>query len=299
MRLLIYGAGVIGCLYAALFCKAGYDTTVFAKGNRLDTLKKVGLLYEAKGKLHKADVKVIGELADDDMFDYIFLTVKENQVHTALNQLCSNISPNIVTMVNTLEPYSEWEKICGMGRIIPAFPGAGGCFDKDILKAALTPRLIQPTTFAEINGIKTERISKLSLIFKMSGIPYQIVKNMHEWQLCHLAMVVPIADEYYEAKNPKQVWRERSIMIKTAQQMKNNFKTLHNLGIILSPPKMHLFRLLPVCILGIGLTLTFKSSFGYVFMYQHSIKAPDEMQQLHSQFYQYIQQNNLNFNLCK
>ena len=28
MRILIYGAGVIGCLYATLFSKAGYNTTV-------------------------------------------------------------------------------------------------------------------------------------------------------------------------------------------------------------------------------------------------------------------------------
>ena len=68
-------------------------------------------------------------------------------------------------MVNTIEPYSDWEKMCGKGRIIPAFPGAGGSFDGNILKADLTPRLIQPTTFAEINGMETERIMMLSAIF--------------------------------------------------------------------------------------------------------------------------------------
>ena len=30
------------------------------------------------------------------------------------------------------------------------------------------------------------------------------MKDMHIWQLCHLAMVVPIADAYYEADNPKK-----------------------------------------------------------------------------------------------
>lgn len=37
MKLLIYGAGVIGCLYAAAFSKAGYDTSVYARGNKLRT----------------------------------------------------------------------------------------------------------------------------------------------------------------------------------------------------------------------------------------------------------------------
>ena len=108
MRILIYGAGVIGCLYAALFHKAGYDVTVYARGKRLELLRKEGLLRVTKGTTQKIEVKIIDELRSDDTYDFIFLTVKENQVHKALEELSSNSSPNIVTMVNTLHPYSEW-----------------------------------------------------------------------------------------------------------------------------------------------------------------------------------------------
>ena len=31
---------------------------------------------------------------------------------------------------------------------------------------------------------------------------------MHLWQLCHLAMVVPIADAYYELDDPEKVEKE-------------------------------------------------------------------------------------------
>ena len=288
MRLLIYGAGVIGCLYAALFSEAGYDTTIYARGKRLETLNSVGLLYEVKGKIHKANVKVIQKLADDNRFDYIFLTVKENQVHAALRELSNNDSPNIVTMVNTLEDYHAWEEICGRGRIVPAFPGAGGSFEGDVLKAALTPRIIQLTTFGEICGERKERLLELAILFKQSHIPYQIVKDMREWQLCHLAMVVPIADAYYEADSPKKAGCERRLMNKTARQMKSNFRTLHRLGISLSPKKMNLFRFFPIPVLSAGLSIVFQSDFGKLFMYQHSMKAPDEMKQLHMQFYSYI-----------
>ncbi len=262
---------------------------MYARGKRLESLKKSGLLYKLNGQIHKADVKIIEKVAIDDRFDYIFLTVKEYQVHTALEELSLNASPNIVTMVNTLEPYGKWEKICGEGRIIPAFPGAGGSFKEDILNAALTPKVIQPTTFAEINGSKTKRMAELSLIFKKSKIPYQIVRNMHEWQLCHLAMVVPIADAYYEAGCPEKVWREKRVMTKTAKQMKRNFRELYDSGVNLSPWKMNLFRLMPVWILRAGITVTFMSSFGNMFMYQHSMNAPEEMRKLHLQFYQYME----------
>lgn len=288
MRLLIYGAGVIGCWYAVLFSKAGYDTTIYARGKRLELLRKEGLRYEVKGKVHKADIKIIGRLENEDSYDFIFLTVKENQVHTALEELSHNSSPNIVTMVNTIEGYENWERLSGEGRIIPAFPGAGGSFHDGILKAALTPYIIQPTTFAEINGCRTERLDKLSKIFKSSRVPYQIVKNMQDWQLCHLAMVVPIADAYYMARIPQKAWKEDNVMQKTAVQMKHNFQTLYKMGIVLSPRKMNMFRLLPTWMLKIGLTLVFKSDFGDVFMYQHSMNAPDEMRALHEQFYGYL-----------
>ena len=48
-------------------------------------------------------------------------------------------------------------------RILPAFPGAGGSINNDgILDAALTPRMIQPTTFAEISGNKSEKTKQIA-----------------------------------------------------------------------------------------------------------------------------------------
>ncbi|MDE7447138.1 MAG: ketopantoate reductase family protein [Lachnospiraceae bacterium] len=288
MRLLIYGAGVIGCFYAILFSGAGYDTTIYARGKRLESFRKNGLLYLKDNKILKANVTIIEKVETDDVYDFIFLSVRENQVHEALSELNSNNSSNIVTMVNTLEPYSVWEELCGKGRIIPAFPGAGGSFEGNVLQAALTPRMIQPTTFAEINGEKTERLLKLAAVFKHSRIPYQIVTDMHNWQLCHLAMVVPIADAYYEADYPETAGQDMQIMQKTAKRIKRNFCTLRRLGIALSPKKMNLFRFVPINVLSIGLSVVFKSDFGNMFMYQHSMKASDEMRQLHRQFYKYI-----------
>ena len=288
MRILIYGAGVIGCLYAALFAQTGIDTTVYARGQRLAMFRERGLKY-AKGKrVAQANVRIVDKVAPDDVYDFVFLTVKENQVHTALKELRENTSSTIVTMVNTLEPYSAWEALCGEGRLLPAFPGAGGGFEGNVLHAALTPRLVQPTTFGEIGGRQTERSRRLAALFRQAHIPCQIVADMHVWQLCHLAMVVPIADAYYEAKVPEKAGEDKQLMQRTAQRMQQNFLQLKRFGVKLSPKKMYLFRLLPMGLLSFGLRLVFRSRFGHTFMYQHSINAPDEMRQLHEQFYGHL-----------
>ena len=284
MRVLIYGTGVIGSLYAVLLAEAGINVTVYARGKRLQSLLSKGLLYWKKDKILTADVKVLSSLETDDCYDFIFLTVREDQLITALEELKDNNSPTIVTMVNSLDTYDKWERICGKGRILPAFPGAGGSIEGDVLDAALTPRLIQPTTFGKTDG----RERKLAEIFKRAHIPYQIVDDMHVWQICHLGMVVPIADAYYESDDPEHAGNDHALMRKTAKRLKRNFRYIKKKGIKLSPIKMNVFLIMPVPIIAVILGFTFRSEFGNRFMYQHSMKAPDEMRRLHKQFYAYI-----------
>ena len=187
-------------------------------------------------------------------------------------------------MVNSLETNDQWEAICGAGRIIPAFPGAGGGFDGSVLDASLTPRLIQPTTFGKKDGRERE----LSSVLRKAKIPYQIVPDMHAWQLCYLAMVVPIADAYYEAEDPENAGKNVALMRKTAKQIRDNLGAIAARNIRLSPGKMQAFRLLPVPLVGWILGRVYQSSFGDRFMYRHSMKAPDEMRQLHEQFYRWL-----------
>ena len=287
MRLLIYGAGVIGSLYAVLLKKAGFDVSVYARGRRLAVLKSRGLLYYENNKLRKSKVKVLKELKRDDKYDFIFLTVRENQLYAALEELKYNNS-DIVTMVNSIDDYRNWEDICGKRRIIPAFPGAGGSIRNDILDAALTPSFVQPTTFGKISREKTVRINKLAGILKKAKIPYKIVDDMHLWQICHLAMVVPIADAYYEAKYPKRAGYEHKLMLKTAKRLKRNFNFIKLWHGRVLPRKLNIFLYAPTWLLTTVIAFIFRSSFAYKFMYQHSMKAKDEMKNLHKQLYAYM-----------
>lgn len=285
MRILIYGAGVIGSLYGALLSEAGIDVTLYARGKRLETLRQSGLRYRTKAGVRLAPVKVIDALDPEDRYDFVFLTVKENQLYTALKELKENVSPTIVTMVNSLDSYDRWEAICGEGRILPAFPGAGGGFDGEVLDAALTPRLIQPTAIGWID----DRANQLAALFRKARIPCAIVEDMHAWQICHLAMVVPIADAYDEADDPKNAGKDRVLMRKTAQSIRDNLKAVASRGIPITPKKLNLFCVLPEGMVRVALGFTFRSRFGEVFMYRHSVKAPDEMRRLHEQFYSWLE----------
>ena len=262
MRVLIYGAGVIGSLYAALISEARADVSVYARGNRLKELQMYGLMYKKNNEIRTAKVSVLSRLLPLDSYDFILLAVRENQLHIALAELQANISPVIVTMVNSLETYDTWEKICGKGRILPAFPGAGGGFDGDILDAALTPRFIQPTTIGMSGGHEKELFD----LFQSAMIPCQVVKDMHSWQICHLAMVVPIADAYYHSDDPEHAGNDRVLMNKTAKQIRRNLFNVKTKGIKLVPIKINFLQILPCSIMGFILGIIFRSRFGEKFM---------------------------------
>lgn len=288
MRILFYGAGVIGCFYSALFSEAGIDVTLLARGHRLESLREKGLRYKSGGAVKTARVRVIDALSDDDAYDFVFVTVREHQLYDVLKALKPNQSPNIVTMVNSLDTYDKWEEMCGRGRLIPAFPGAGGGFEGDILDAALTPSVIQPTTFAEISGRQTGRTRLLADIFRRSHIPCQIVPDMHIWQLCHIAVVVPLADAYYEAADPRHAGSDMKLMEKTALRIRRNLTLIKNSGRELSPAKINVFLKLSVASIAKTLSKTYNSEMGERFMYRHSMKAPDEMRELHAKLYKYL-----------
>lgn len=288
MRILIYGAGVIGCLYGALFAEAGEDVSVYARGRRGELLAREGLRYRKKSEVVTANVRVIGNLEPDDCYDVIFLTVKEQQLHKALEELKENGSPTIVTMVNSLESYDEWERICGKGRIVPGFPGAGGGWEGEVLYASLTPRWIQPTTFAEVDGRVSSRIEMLKKLFRRAKIPATTVPDMHVWQICHLAMVVPLADAYYRAEEPEKVHLERDVMKDAAKELKRNFRVLKKAGIPISPKKHRVFLWIPEGVLQRILQFLYRTDFADKFMYRHSMKAPEEMQTLHEKFYTFL-----------
>lgn len=57
--------------------------------------------------IKKVDIKIIDHLQDNDIYDFIFLTVRENQLYQALKELKSNKSKTIITMVNTLDNYEK------------------------------------------------------------------------------------------------------------------------------------------------------------------------------------------------
>lgn len=287
MKILIFGCGVIGSIYATRFASAGFHVTVYARGNRLRELQEKGLLYLHNQKIFQSRVFITDSL--DGTFDFVFVTVKYEQLTEALQAVRYVNCRNIVTMVNNPDGYDAGESILEKGRMIPAFPGAGGVIENGVLNADITPAVIQKTTYGEIDGRHSKRMDELERIFLKSGIPSEECSSMMDWQLCHLGIVIPLADAIYRSGGDNYTaGKNREIMLRTAKEIRRNLYLLRQTGTSIHPAKMKLLLIVSPKIVAMALAKLYCSDFGSKFIYGHSQKAKKEMMALRHDYYRIL-----------
>lgn len=243
-RILIFGAGVIGSVYAMRFAQYGLDVTVLARGKRLDELQRNGLRYNENGTIKQLPIRTIDKLEDDDIYDYILVPVRYDQAESALTAIQNNRSKTIVTLTNTIG-YDNWLKIVGE-RLLPGFPGAGGDMKEGVLYAQFGSNKHQGTIFGEINGQVTERVKNLAKIFETVDLPYEIQENILAFHISHAAMAV-VNKHFYTEDGVVDVETAKSdrILSKIAADIKQNIKLVELAGIPVTPPETKAFGELP------------------------------------------------------
>ena len=235
-RILIFGAGVVGSIYALRFAQSGLDVILLARGKRLEALKKDGLRYNDNGTIKHMSIKTIEKLEDDDIYDFIFVPVRYDQAESALFAIRNNNSKTIITLTNTMG-YDRWLEIIGE-RLLPGFPGAGGDIKDGILYAQFGSEKHQGTIFGEINGQITERVKELAKIFEASNLHYEIQENIQAFHISHTATAIVIKHFYTNTGMMDiETAKSESTLLKIATELKQNIHMVAQAGIPVIPPE--------------------------------------------------------------
>ena len=82
MNILVYGAGVVGTLYAARLRGAGHQVTVLARGVRLADIRRNGLVLDdvVTGNRTITRVAVAEQLLAEDCYDMALVAVRRDQL---------------------------------------------------------------------------------------------------------------------------------------------------------------------------------------------------------------------------
>ena len=78
MKLLVYGAGVIGSYQAHVLCAAGHDVSILARGRRKEELEKNGLVirHYIQRKTTHDHPRVIEGLDSSEHYDAVFAVMQ-------------------------------------------------------------------------------------------------------------------------------------------------------------------------------------------------------------------------------
>ena len=289
MKILIYGAGVIGSIFAGKLVQNGYDITILARNNRYKEIEKNGIILKSSlnGKIDNVKVKLIDTLVDTDIYDYIIVVVQNQQIDYILPILAKNQSQNIVFVVNNPLGYDKWVNIIGYERVMIGFPSAGGERKDGTINYFIgkgITKLFQSTTFGELNGKKTKRLKEFHRIFKKSGFSPSINNKMDWWQKTHIAVVSPVAKALYRYNsNNYELSKSFKTLKNAVLGTRELFSVLKSIDVKITPKKLY-FYYLPTILIAKIFQIVMKTKIAEYAMAKHTIVAKEEMEILEKQF---------------
>ncbi len=289
MRICIYGAGVIGSIFAGKLALAGNDVTVLARGKRLDSLRRNGvtLVDAGTGKTESVPVRIIDQLFPDDRYDYVFVAMQRTQVDAILPALSQNCSDTFVFIVNTAAGYQSWAQAVGEKRLLLGFPSAGGEYKDGKVYYFIgrgMQRLFQTTTFGSYTGRKTVYVNRLISLIRKAGIPSVYCRDMDAWQKTHVAMVTCIANALYGYRcDNVALGRSYPAVHTMVAAIKEGRGVLRKNGICPTPAKLWWFAL-PTPLLSMVFAGFMQTKLAEITMAKHCMAALPEMQCLQQEF---------------
>lgn len=237
MKVLVYGAGVIGTLYGAKLRAAGHDVTVLARGTRLGAIRDHGLVIENMSQRTRwsTPVETTDHLGVDDTYDVTLITVRRDQLGGVMPSLRQNRRiGTMLFMLNNPLGSAQLRHSFSRDRIVLGFPGAGGGFAGHVVQYAIVPQ--QPTTVGTIDGRPSASLPRIVRAFRAAGFPTAISGDMDAWLKTHAFFVTAMCGAIDLAGGDCQcLSNDAATLALMVQGVREGFATLRSLGIPITP----------------------------------------------------------------
>ena len=236
MNILVYGAGVIGSVYAARLQQAGYNVSLLARGQRAVSLRTHGIQLEnaSTGKKTTTQVAVVEQLAPTDRYDVVIVAVRLNQLDSILPVLAANHEiPTLLFLLSNPAGLRQFEELDPQ-RVVPGFPVVGGVRKGDVVHY-MAHRPV-PTMLGEVDGRVTPRLRQLAAVFKQAGFTVKLSPDIQTWLKTHAIMdmgIIIVA--VMMTGGSAQLARSRRNVVMLVQAIREGLLALRALGTPLTP----------------------------------------------------------------
>ena len=195
MKILVFGAGVLGCNLARNLFRAGKDVTLLARGSWAEEIRQNGLRIKDKfsPRVSVSRIPVTMELEPEAQYDVIFVVVRYTQLDSILDTLRANRTKNIVFVGNNVRARALAASLPEKN-VLFAFASSAGHRERDRVASIDLKKI----TIGQIPGAPSnERL--IGEIFAGTKYKAAYEPNMEDYLLCHAAFVLPVAFACYKA----------------------------------------------------------------------------------------------------
>jgi ketopantoate reductase len=290
-KILVYGAGPLGSLFAARLQQGGNEVSILARGRRLAELREhdivvVDVLTEKQTITH---VNVVESLAADDAYDLVLVIMRKNHALQILPVLAANRhTPNVLFLMNNAAGPGTLVEALGQERVLIGFPGSAGYrqgYAVHCLTGTEDDKAGVP--FGEVDGRITERTRQVARILESApGFRAEIRTDMDAWLKYHVALLFPsLAPALYAAGvDNYRLARTRDLVVLAVRAVREGFRVLHSLGLPVTPSKFRVIEWLPEPILVLLVQRLLANPLMETALVKHAEAARDEVQHLIGEF---------------
>jgi 2-dehydropantoate 2-reductase len=291
MRLLVYGAGPLGSLFAAQLHVAGHDVAILARGQRLADIREHGVVIHnvVNDETIVAPVRAVELLAPNDTYDLILVIMRKNAALTILPILAADRNaPNVLFLMNSAAGPGALIEALGRERVLIGFPASAGYRDGYVVHCLTgTPEEKAKIPFGEIDGAITPRVREIAAVLEStSGLGAEIRTDMDAWLKYHVALLMPsLGPAFYGCGTDlKRFARTRDAVVLAVRAMREGFAVLRAQGYRLSPRRFLLFAWLPEPVMVRLLQKLLTMDRMEIALAKHANAARDEIQHLVDEF---------------
>lgn len=196
MRILVYGAGVLGSYLAHVLVRGGgNNVTMLARGSRLDELQKNGnvIRHYFQFRTTVDQVNVISELQPKDIYDLIFVVMKYPDFQSVLPALAANHSSHILLVGNNASPLEMRDYLLASSplkkQVAFGFQVSAGWRETGRMFCVRGPQ-VQMTLGGLGEDLPWRTVIDQAFVNTKYKLVYQ--QNMDEWLKSHFMMVLPL-----------------------------------------------------------------------------------------------------------
>ncbi len=289
MRILVFGAGVLGCNLARNLFRAGKDVALLARGNWAEEIKKNGLRIKDKfsPRVSVSHIPVVTELKSEDLYDAIFVVMRYTQIEAILDTLRENRTKNIIFVGNNVRARAVAD-LLPEKNVMFAFASSAGHREPDRVASVDLKKI----TIGQLLGaLSNEEL--IGQIFENTKYKVTYEPNMEDYLLCHAAFVLPAAFACYKTDgNLKKLKGNTAYLSRMIDANIEGYRAIKNAGHEILPKDDENFEgeaYRKTCMKFFKLICA--TSLGKICVSDHAMNAVDEMSALNRDLKQFFDEH--------